>query len=249
MISTGTLLATPTIDSAPCDSEANLRGMLLNCHLRVSQLSFAWEIRVESGAGSCGPDAAVALPLIFTEGPETMKVLATVLITGASMLALQAIGQTQGESKAEHKMDEVAASTYEHLATAIIEIERTEDELVKSILLGYHAAAHGHLHAAAQGGEGKHAHLEAAATQIGNIANEGDKRIQAIRQRLAKAGHTHNTDVVTKEDFMFVDSKEKKELISLSRKIAQFDAKTSTNDIVSAHKEFDTLFARVIAGE
>jgi hypothetical protein len=44
----------------------------------------------------------------------------------------------------------VAASTYEHRATAIIEIEMTEDELVKSILIGYHAAAQNHLKSAAR---------------------------------------------------------------------------------------------------
>ena len=41
--------------------------------------------------------------------------------------------------------EEVAAVTYEHLATAIIEIEATEDNLVKSILIGYHQAAQRHL--------------------------------------------------------------------------------------------------------
>ena len=107
-------------------------------------------------------------------------------------------------------MDRSAAATYEHLATAIIAIEATEDELVKSILLGYQAAAQGHLRAAAEAGPNRKAHLEAAAAAIGDVANEGDKRIQAVRQRLAKAGHTHNTDVVTKEDYLFVNSKEKK---------------------------------------
>jgi len=179
-----------------------------------------------------------------------MRILASVLITGASLLALQAIGQTtKEESKSEQKMEEVAASTYEHLATAIIEIERTEDELMKSILLGYHAAAKGHLRAAAEAKDGKQAHLEAAATEIANIANEGNKRIQAIRQRLAKAGHTHNTDVVTKEDYMFVDSKEKKELVALARKVSQLGNAASSNDVLDALKEFDSLFSRVIASE
>ena len=73
-------------------------------------------------------------------------------------------------------MREAAASTYEHLATAIIEIETTEDELVKSILIGYHAAAQSHLRAAARDAQGRVGHLEAAAAEIANIANEGDKQ-------------------------------------------------------------------------
>ncbi|MHC5541437.1 hypothetical protein ACYOEI_24725, partial [Singulisphaera rosea] len=93
------------------------------------------------------------------------------------------------------------------------------------------------------------AHLESAATAIGDVANEGDKRIQAVRQRLSKAGHTHNTDVVTKEDYMFINSKEKKDLLALSRKVAQLGAKASTDDIRAVGGELETLFAKAIAEE
>jgi hypothetical protein len=74
-------------------------------------------------------------------------------------------------------------------------------------------------------------HLEAAAAQIANIANEGDKPIQAIRQRLAKAGHTHNSDADTKEDYMFIDSKEKKLLLDLSRRAGQVGTKAEPDDV------------------
>ena len=67
-------------------------------------------------------------------------------------------------------------------------------------------------------------HLEAAAAEVANIANEGDKRIQAIRQRLAKAGHTHNTDVETKADYMFVTNREKKGLLDLAGRIGRAGA-------------------------
>src|SRR5262249_39104746 len=106
--------------------------------------------------------------------------------------------QAPSAQPTESTAAQVAASTYEHLATAIIEIETTEDELVKSILIGYEMAARGHLRAAARDPQGRVRHLEAAAAEVTNIANEGDKQIQAVRQRLAKAGHTHNTDVETK---------------------------------------------------
>ena len=42
-------------------------------------------------------------------------------------------------------------------------------------------------------------------TQATSKATSADE--VAARQRLKKAGHTHNTDDVTKEDFMFIDSK------------------------------------------
>jgi len=42
-------------------------------------------------------------------------------------------------------------------------------------------------------------------TQATSKATSADE--VAARQRLKKSGHTHNTDDVTKEDFMFIDSK------------------------------------------
>src|SRR5436190_24009985 len=126
-----------------------------------------------------------------------MRTLTALLIVTVSLLAYQqARSQPDRPNTNEETMDRSAAATYEHLATAIIAIEATEDELVKSILLGYHAAAQGHLRAAAADPAGRKAHLEKAAAAIADIANEGDKPIQAVRQRLAKAGHTHNTDTV-----------------------------------------------------
>src|SRR3954453_2229762 len=121
-----------------------------------------------------------------TPGPKTIF-LAALLVASALAWRQANSQQPDGNPKSE-TMDRSAAATYEHLATAIIAIESTEDELVKSILLGYQAAAQGHLRAAVTDQAGRRGHLEASATVIGDIANEGDKRIQAVRQRLAKAG-------------------------------------------------------------
>lgn len=142
-------------------------------------------------------------------------------------------------------MDEVAASTYEHLSNVIIEVRKTEDDLIKSVLLGYHAAAQKHLRQAAA--DGKASHAEAAAAQVVNIANEGDKRIQAVRQRLAKAGHTHNTDADTKDDYMFINGKEKKELLALAQKLAK--SATTKEGAEAASKELAGVFHKAIAAE
>jgi hypothetical protein len=144
---------------------------------------------------------------------------------------------------------EVAASTYEHLATAIIEIEATEDELVKSILVGYYTAARNHLRAAAGDAQNRPAHLEAAAAEVANVANEGDKRIQAIRQRLAKAGHTHNTDVETKADYILITNAEKKGLLALASKIARAGANARPGELEALGTELDDLFQKAIAPE
>src|SRR4051812_3707455 len=185
-------------------------------------------------------------PVPFLEGGEAMKkALIPILIVVISLQAYQqATSQQSAPSRAE-SMDRSAAATYEHLATAIIAIEATEDELVKSILLGYHAAAQGHLRAAAADQAGRRGHLEAAATAIADIANEGDKAIQAVRQRLAKAGHTHNTDAATKEDYLFVNSREKKDLLALAGRVG----KLGSGDVAGVQRELTTLFDRAIAPE
>jgi hypothetical protein len=164
----------------------------------------------------------------------------TLLGYSAAQPAAQAPGAAGGNSAAQ-----VAASTYEHLATAIIEIEHTEDELVKSILIGYHTAAQGHLRAAARDAQGRVGHLEAAAAEVTNIANEGDKPIQAVRQRLAKAGHTHNTDAETKADYMFVTNRERKGLTDLAARIARAGA----GEEEALGTELSRLFNAAIAPE
>jgi hypothetical protein len=160
----------------------------------------------------------------------------------------QATSQPAAQSTAE-TMDRSAAATYEHLASAIIAIEATEDELVKSILLGYNAAAQGRLKAAVADRDGRRAHLETAATLIADIASEGDKRIQAVRQRLSKAGHTHNTDADTKEDYLFVNSKEKKSLLDLAKRVGQMGESSSADDIKAVEVELANSFDKAIAAE
>ncbi len=179
-----------------------------------------------------------------------MRNLIPTLILAVAALGYQAARPVAQEApKAADTAEQVAASTYEHLATAIIEIETTEDELVKSILIGYHTAAQMHLKAAERDAQGRVGHLEAAAAEVTNIANEGDKRIQAVRQRLAKAGHTHNTDVETKADYMFVTNREKKGLLDVASRIGRAGANASAADLQKLGTELSRLFHAAIAPE
>lgn len=178
-----------------------------------------------------------------------MRSLIPTAILGATVLGYQAARPQAPSAPRSDSAADVAASTYEHLATAIIEIEATEDELVKSILIGYHAAAQGHLRAAARDARGRVGHLEAAAAEVTNIANEGDKRIQAVRQRLAKAGHTHNTDAETKADYMFVTNREKKGLLDLASRIGRAGAGATATDLEALGAELSRAFHAAIAPE
>ncbi|AMV39258.1 hypothetical protein [Planctomyces sp. SH-PL62] len=179
-----------------------------------------------------------------------MRSLTTAAILCVILLGYQAARSQQGGAPGHHdSAAQVAASTYEHLATAIIEVKAAEDDLVKSILIGYHSAAQGHLKAAAGDAANRVRHLEAAATEITNIGNEGDKRIQAVRQRLAKAGHTHNTDMETKADYMFVTNKEKKGLLDLASRIGRAGADAKAADVDALGVELARQFEAAIAPE
>ena len=178
-----------------------------------------------------------------------MRHLISTAILVAGVMGFQAARSQAPSPRAEDAAGQSAAATYEHLATAIIAIEATEDELVKSILIGYHTAAQLHLRAAARGAEGRVAHAEAAAAEVTNIANEGDKRIQAVRQRLSKAGHTHNTDADPKEDYMFINSKEKKALVELAKRVGQLGEGAKVDEIKAVADELSNQFDRAIAPE
>lgn len=143
---------------------------------------------------------------------------------------------------------DAAVESYERLSTVIIEVRRTEDSVVKTILVHHYQSAQEHLKAA-QSGHDVQKQLEAAATEVTYAANEGDKRVQAIRQKLAKAGHTHVSDVDTKEDYLFINSKEKKALLAAAKMIAQLGEKATSEQIAAASKSLAGIFEKAIAPE
>jgi hypothetical protein len=143
---------------------------------------------------------------------------------------------------------DAAVESYEHLAIVLVEVRKTEDGVVKSIIAHHHLAAQEHLKSA-QLGQNVSKHLEAAAAEVANVANEGDKRVQAIRQRLAKAGSTHLTDADTNEDYLWIDSKEKKALLGSAKSIAQLGDKASSEQISAAAKSLESLYTKAIAPE
>lgn len=172
-----------------------------------------------------------------------MKTLLAIAVAGACALGFQHPG-------GKRTMYTEAARTYEHLAVAIIEIRAVEDNLVRGILLHHQVMADRNLDKALEAtGSDRGAYLERAAEEITNIANEGDKEVQAIRQRLLMSGHHHHTDAETHDDYMFVDSAEKQELLALATKLSKMGRGASETQIDDAREKFNTLFDDVIAAE
>jgi predicted nucleic acid-binding Zn-ribbon protein len=165
-------------------------------------------------------------------------------------MALAGVAATSQETVAKQpNRSDAGAATYEQLATAIIAIRKTEDTLVSEILNNYRQLADDHLRAAQDDAKDRVGHLEAAADEVTNIANEGNKSIQAIRQRLKQAGHSHHSDADTKEDYMFVDSHAKKDFLALAKKIAQLGADATPDQVAGVRKELDELFAKTMAAK
>lgn len=165
----------------------------------------------------------------------------------ATLLLGGAIFGADPADKVENSLD-AAVESYEVLATVIIEVRKTEDAVVKTILMHHYQAAQEELRAA-EAGKDVQTHLESAAAEITYIANEGDKRVQAIRQRLAKAGHTHISDADTKEDYLFINSKEKKSLLAAAKSIAQLGGKAKPDQIAAESKSLAELFKKAVAPE
>jgi hypothetical protein len=176
------------------------------------------------------------------------------IVTGLAMLLASQIPISADEPKATTSKatgsasDDLLGDLYEHLASSIIEIRAAEDNLVRGMLIHYHVAAQRHLSEAAGEEKDRVKHLEAAAAQVSYIANEGDKRAQAVRQRLSNAGHYHQKDAETKEDFMFINSAEKKNLLDLAKRIGQL-GKGESGDIKKASEDLKSLFAKSIGRE
>ena len=171
---------------------------------------------------------------------------------GVAVVLVAALAATPPAARDEQMKaaKENGAQTYEHLATAIIEIRKTEDGLVKGIVMHNAGAADASLARAAraEGGDKKQA-LERAADEITNAANEGDKPVQAVRQRLSKAGHTHHTDAETKEDYIWIDGKEKKKLVDLAQLISKMGDNASADDINKARGELREIMSGALKDE
>ncbi len=168
-------------------------------------------------------------------------------IAVVAMSLCECLTSASGAGTNAPSRSDAGAATYERLATTIIAVRETENSLVGEILNNYRQIADDQLRAAQSDASNRAARLEAAAEEVTNIANEGNKAVQAIRQRLAKAGHAHHSDADTKEDYMFVNGKEKKELLALAKKIGQMAPNATTEQIAGVRKELDALFAKCMA--
>ncbi len=152
--------------------------------------------------------------------------LGTLVLGAAAAIALLAptpVAAQVGGTPAE------MVDTYNSLADGILGLKRTEENLVKAILAG--TVAHGQVNlgralAAIEGGHGAAARtaVEALASDVGQLATEGDNAVGAVRKRLLEGGHHHNAageaQGIYDEGYVIVTRAAKAELLASSRAIA-----------------------------
>jgi hypothetical protein len=137
---------------------------------------------------------------------------------------------------------------YDSLANTIIELEKAEAKLVHCLLAQYHTSAQAHLsaaHEAAAAGKNPAAHLESAAEEIGKLAVEGGRDVEAIKLRLQKAGHHHNTAEGESFEYLLVGPELRKRLLELSKQAGQMGSAAKAEAIQKLAQEVEAEFKKL----
>lgn len=180
-------------------------------------------------------------------GPSVVSAAA-----GVAVLAL-ALPATVPAQSAGTPAEMVA--TYSSLADGILALKRTEEQLVKSILAA--TLAHGHVaytraQAALEKGDSKMATaaLEALASDVGQLATEGDNAVGAVRKRLLEGGHHHNAageaQGLYDEGYVVVTRAAKQKLLDSSRKIGGLAAAPKADGLAAEWKKVEGVVADLL---
>jgi len=146
-------------------------------------------------------------------------------------------------------------ATYGTLADAILGVEKTERNLVRSIL----ATAYGHaegiaarLRESLKGGEAEKAKkgFEDLATLVAQLSTEGDNAVGSVRKRLLEGGHHSNAEGEAKgifeEGYVVVTRVAKKSFLDSSRAIAQMARNPSADGLEAEWKKVVATYAEIM---
>ena len=163
----------------------------------------------------------------------SLKRLAAAALAAIACVVVLSAAPAAAQPAASPSTPPEMVAAYNALADAILAVKRTEEDVVRSIL----AAAYAHAevqHARAQraitanDAAGARAAIEALATDVAQIATEGDASVAAVRKRLLEGGHHHNAageaQGLYDEGFVVVTRQAKQKLLESSRAIGQMAA-------------------------
>jgi hypothetical protein len=146
--------------------------------------------------------------------------------------------------------------TYNTLADGILALKRTEENLVRSILaatLAHGQVSLGRAEAALGKGDAKAAKVavEALASDVGQLATEGDNAVGAVRKRLLEGGHHHNAageaQGIYDEGYVMVTRAAKTKLLASSRALAAMAAAPDTGALNAEWKKVKEVMAELMA--
>jgi hypothetical protein len=133
-------------------------------------------------------------------------------------------GFTYGAGQAPLGTSPGLVKVYSEHATTLLSVKETEELVVKEICADAFRQATHHLSLAtkavgANNREAAMGYLEGAAGATSLLANEGDKAVAAIRNRLLEGGHHHHAtpEIAAKYDPGFVVIKKDAKLVLLER--------------------------------
>ena len=146
-------------------------------------------------------------------------------------------------------------ATYNSLADGILALNRSEQNLVKSILAA--TLAHGHVNlgralSAAEKGDAAAAKtaVEALASDVGQLATEGDNAVGAVRKRLLEGGHHYNAageaQGIYDEGYVVVTRAAKTKLLASSRAIAGMAAAPEAGALKAEFKKVKGIVAELM---
>lgn len=179
-----------------------------------------------------------------------------VAVVLSSVVALAAPGLVAGQDTETPKP---LVDSYDSLADTILGAKQTEWNLVHAILAGTYSHAEAvaaQATARLKAGESAAAEIEKLAALVGQLANEGDASVAAVRKRLIDGGHHHHSDSgddsAYDEGFVIVTRTAKKAFLDAATRIAKLgkgasaEALSAEWEIVRA--EFRKLHAGVATG-
>lgn len=164
------------------------------------------------------------------------------------LIAVLAVAAGSSAVAGDTAVAQPMVDTYDSLADTILGAKQTEWNLVHSILAATYAHAEGTYRSALAtldaGGDPRGA-IEDLAELVGQLGNEGDAAVAAIRKRLIEGGHHHHADDGDDGEydtgFVIVTREARKALLDAAKRIGKLAADP---DRAALEREWKTVQAR-----
>ncbi len=141
---------------------------------------------------------------------------------------------------------------YETLSDQILKDRKRELEIVAALLRIYAADADKALVAVATTeGAARNDALKAAIESLTEVAQEGDRAVDAIKLKLRKGGHHHNQEEGSADEYIYIDSKAKATLMAEAEKLRRALAgsqQLTAAEVDAIRKQVADVVAKALAG-